>query len=232
MLFEHKFLKRRDLAISKGEVLRYLGYKSGKKPPAKRILQMIEQEMEEARQLVAPRGYFGVFEAAPLRRERMFSDAEKMAFGVCTIGSALEKRVQELFSRGEGARGVILDAVGSATVERVADLLEEEVLKWGSRKGLRATRRFSPGYGGWPVEGQELIFGYLKEAKERTGISLSPSKMMDPIKSVSFAIKLGKGHMEEINKGACSSCTLYGRCSFQNWGRNTCECKVNSAMGS
>jgi len=158
----------------------------------------------------------------------MFSDAEKLAFSVCTIGSALEKRVQELFSRGEGARGVILDSVGSATVERVADLLDEEVLKWGSLEGLRATRRFSPGYGGWPVEGQELIFGYLKEASIQVGVSLSPSKMMNPIKSVSFAIKLGNGHMEEINKRACSSCTLYGRCSFQVGGE-TCGHKVSLA---
>jgi len=225
-VFTREFSRMKDLIINKGEVLRYLGYKTEKRPLNSRILHMLEQEMEEAGRLLAPRGCFGIFEAAPLRREQIFSDAERVAFGVCTVGGALERRVQELFRQGEGARGVILDAIGSAAAEEAADLLNKEVLNWGSQRGLRATRRFSPGYGGWPVEGQELIFGCLEEVREKTGVSLTASKMMIPIKSVSFAVKLGKGRLEEVNKGSCGSCTLYGRCPFQHQ-EGTCTRKIS-----
>ena len=215
MFFAGELSKVESLTISKEEVLRYLGYRAQKHRLNKRILQILDLEMTEASELLAPRGYFGIFEAPLLRREKVFRDAEMVAFGVCTIGNALEKRVGELFNRDEGVRGVVLDAVGSTAAEKVADLLNKEVLKWGSRRGLRATRRFSPGYGGWSVSGQDLIFGYLRETQEKTGVTLSPSQMMTPLKSVSFAVKLGKGYLEEINKGACGSCTLYGRCLFQ-----------------
>lgn len=215
MLFSGGLPATREVGIRIAEVLRYLGYKAGKHRLSGRIRQMLEEELEDARELITPRGYFGILEAAPLHREKLFRDAEKVAFGVCTIGDALEKRVEKLFEQGEAVRGLILDAIGSAAAEEAAEMLNREILQWSRQQRLRATRRFSPGYGHWPVGGQDLIFGLLTEAPDRTGVALTPAKMMIPRKSVSFAIKLGRGRLEEIDKGSCRSCALFGRCSFQ-----------------
>lgn len=208
--------KPEDIQFDRSEVLRYLGYGPNAAKVGARIRKMVEQEMDTARTLISPRGYFRIVDAAPLRKWEYFSDAERVAFGVATIGEALETRVKALFAAAEGTRGVLLDAAGSAAAEAVTDLVNREVRRWAKRTGYRTTRRFSPGYGTWSVEGQELVFQHLRDRKvEQLGVTLTPSLLMVPLKSVSFAIKLGRQSMLEVNKGRCVSCALEKNCPFR-----------------
>jgi len=204
-----------DIAINSDEVLRYLGYKPGKRISS-RVERMLEREIEAAYRLIVPRGYFCTVDAPALPSIRLFQDAEKVAFGVATIGSRLERKVNALFQQGEAARGVLLDAVGSVAAEAVTDLVNREVNRYASGLGFKTTRRFSPGYGPWHVDGQHLVFQYLGKAAGRIGITLTSSNLMIPLKSVSFAVKMGRGKMEEINLGRCASCSMAERCPFRH----------------
>ena len=202
-----------DLPIDRAEALRYLGYKPGKRKIGGKILRLLDEEIEKARTLINPRGLYKIVEVGNLKDHKFFSDAQKVVFGVATVGEKLEKEVKRLFKSGEGTRGVLLDAVGSVCAEAITDLVNAEAEEWASKNGLNITRRFSPGYSGWNVREQKLVFDYL--GKFTAGVKLTTSGIMVPLKSVSFACKLSSEKMVEINKGdKCASCNMRGRCAF------------------
>lgn len=206
-----------ELPIDRAEALHYLGYKPGKRKTGGKILRLLEEEIERACSLIRPRGLFTVIDALPLKEHKFFHDAQKIVFGVCTIGEKLEKEVKRFFKSGECTRGVLLDAVGSVAAEAITNMVNAEAEKWASARNLNITRRFSPGYSGWSVRDQELVFKYLGESTG--GVQLTPSGMMVPLKSVSFACKLSTEQMEEVNKGdKCASCNLRGHCAYSRDG--------------
>lgn len=205
------------LPIDRAEVLRYLGYKPGKRKIKGKILRILEEELEKARSLISPRGLYKIIDAKPLNGHRFFRDAQKIAFGICTIGDKLEKEIKRLFKTGEGTRGVLLDAIGSVCAEAITDLVNAAAEEWARTRGYKITRRFSPGYSGWNVKDQKLVFEHL--GRSTAGVQLTPSGIMLPLKSVTFACKIGMDKMEEINKGQkCSSCNMRGRCAFSSEG--------------
>jgi hypothetical protein len=204
------------IAIDRQEVLRYLGYKPGRSKVRSKVLNLLKQEEDRARLLINPRGLYRVVKAASLRRQNIFHDADLVAFGVSTIGDELEKQVHQFFDQGDGTRGVILDAIGTVATEAITDIVNRDLERWASTSGYHTTRRFSPGYGSWDVRGQDLVFSHLGHFT--AGVRLSSSKLMAPLKSVSFACKIGTGYMEEINRGRCSSCGMWNRCNFRRGG--------------
>ncbi len=56
-------------------------------------------------------------------------------------------------------------------------------------RGLKITNRYSPGYCNWPLKDQRPLFAFVGE--NPTGIALSESCLMHPIKSVSGVIGIG-----------------------------------------
>ena len=67
----------------------------------------------------------------------------------------------------------------------------------GRRDGdLDVGCRISPGYGRWPLSAQKALFARLPH--ETLGVSLNPSMMMTPRKSISFALWLGAKSGAEV----------------------------------
>jgi len=56
--------------------------------------------------------------------------------------------------------------------------------------GKKITNRYSPGYCGWDVTEQHKLFQLMPE--NYCGIKLTPSALMDPVKSISGIIGIGK----------------------------------------
>ncbi len=71
-------------------------------------------------------------------------------------------------------------------------------------KGLHVTNRYSPGYCGWSVAEQGMLFSFLP--KNFCDIRLTESSLMIPLKSVSGIIGIGK---ELRRKGyKCDFCDI------------------------
>jgi hypothetical protein len=56
--------------------------------------------------------------------------------------------------------------------------------------GKKITNRYSPGYCGWDVTEQHKLFQLIPE--NYCGIKLTPSALMDPVKSISGIIGIGE----------------------------------------
>ena len=69
--------------------------------------------------------------------------------------------------------------------------VERRIRSDAEERGLGATRRFSPGYCGWSVAEQQELFSFLPDAF--CGVTLTPSSLMIPVKTVSGIVGLGPG---------------------------------------
>jgi hypothetical protein len=181
-----------DIAISFEErrVLVRLGYK---KPAAEidpGIRLIVHEEAENAKKLVRPLVLAAILDFAELPDHPIFRNAEKTALCLCTIGPELEGTVARLMSDGDMLRGLVLDWLGSEAVASISKQAEAWLKKEGPALGLWPGKRFAPGYKGWDVSGQKLIFSVLPAAE--IGVRLTESFMMIPRKSYSFRINYFK----------------------------------------
>ena len=202
-----KIFKKIDLTIDDEEILRLLAHhKRKEKPGNPKLSNLIEETESFSKELLYPQGMFKVVDKEALKSEKCFEQTDKVALGLCTIGDELEKKVSELNQKGELARAVILDAIGSVAAESAADFVNLQICEWCKKKGLSTSQRFSPGYGDWSLEGQKFIFSLLPA--ERIKVKLNQSCMMIPRKSVSFAIKIGEEFEGLKKKRICETCNL------------------------
>jgi len=81
-------------------------------------------------------------------------------------------------------------AAGLTRPQFAAKQAEAWLKKEGPALGLWPGKRFAPGYKGWDVSGQKLIFSVLPAAE--IGVRLTESFMMIPRKSYSFRINYFK----------------------------------------
>lgn len=203
------------LAIARAEVLGFLGYPEGREPPAS-IGRLLEPALAEARQVARAQGLFvrlPIAEAdtvglAPL-------DAAGLVVGLVTAGGGIEERAQACLRRGEATQALLLDAAGSAAAEEAADRLGAIVAGEKGGAGPAAVPvscRISPGFGRWPLEAQRQLFARLPH--ERVGVTLLPSLLMLPRKSISFAMWLGADARPITGLSGCARCR-YEHCRYR-----------------
>jgi hypothetical protein len=122
---------------------------------------------------------------APTPLAEVVTRSEGLALFAATAGEPVSDEIRALFRTGELALAWVLDAVASAGADRLSGLLArrfERQLAERGQGGLRALP-YSPGYCGWPVEGQRALFARLRP--EEVGVRLNESCLMRPLKSVS-----------------------------------------------
>jgi hypothetical protein len=135
----------------------------------------------------------------------------EIALFVATAGAEVTHRCRELNESGETLTGYVLDTLGSLVAEKaaekLADIIEMDVLV----HGWHISVAFSPGYCDWNVAEQQLLFAFFP--RNFCGITLSPSCLMNPVKSVSGIIGIGPSLSREFNK--CKRCgdpnCIYGK---------------------
>ena len=227
-----KIIKDIKLNIDREEVLRYQGYSKKKvKIPNQNILQITEEEINRGYNLFKPQGIYSLIKITcftskggvnlengltfrlPKSIINQLKGVSHFLVGVVTIGGLIEKKVSELFSQGDYPRALALDAVGTVAVEdfsrEVRKLARQEV----KEQGCKTSRHFSPGYGGWEVSQQEIIFKSI--LTDNIGVRLTKGYMMLPQKSLSWAIGAGKeiiAPSEEDNN--CGNCQ-YECCNYK-----------------
>lgn len=116
------------------------------------------------------------------------SGATAVAVLAVTIGAGAEEKSAAHFDGGNYTAGLLLDAAASAAVEDAADIANELITAQARVHGLAAISRFSPGYGDWGIASQPEILALA--GGETIGISVTPSCMLLPRKSITAVIGL------------------------------------------
>jgi hypothetical protein len=183
-----------------------MGFQSGTAPEPVTIL--IDEITEELLPLGGIKTEYIIFSGISLNREetslkiegvtfnikpiiyRQMKDAEEAALFICTAGPVIGEMSRNSMKGGDLLKGYVYDVIGSEVVEAAADLMQEELRKSMSALGKGITNRFSPGYCGWDVAEQHQLFSFFKD--NFCGITLTESALMNPIKSVSGVIGIGR----------------------------------------
>jgi hypothetical protein len=134
------------------------------------------------------------FSLQPIVTSQM-RNSQKAALFACTIGSRMEAWRRDLEKDREEVMAHFVDTIASAAVENATDLLHDHIDRKMSEQGWGATNRYSPGYCGWSVAEQHLLFSLLPD--RFCGITLTESALMTPMKSVSGVIGIGVGIKRE-----------------------------------
>ena len=116
-------------------------------------------------------------------------EATEAALFLCTAGALFSDEAHARTAQGEFLEAYIIDAIGSLTVERAMDKIHKALEVEQAERGMKITNRYSPGYCNWPLKDQRPLFAFVGE--NPTGIALSESCLMHPIKSVSGVIGIG-----------------------------------------
>ncbi|HET8577810.1 MAG TPA: vitamin B12 dependent-methionine synthase activation domain-containing protein [Methylomirabilota bacterium] len=192
------------LRIDRDEVLRFQGYKKGVDIPTADVIALFDEALALGERLMIPRV---VYRAVPVNRqapdvieasdqalhipeiERLWGRLEAVGAGICTVGLAIEERVRVLFDAREFPLAVMLDSVGSAAAESLAEYANDLLCQVALAEGLKVTNRISPGYAGWDTAEQAELFRLCPG--EPIGVTLNSACFMTPAKSISFLVGVG-----------------------------------------
>lgn len=226
-------------SVNRNEVLRYLGYRGQELTPEMeaRLAQVTARGLELAR----PRACLRAFEV----KDRVVNDdgvpevrladcalilpgksiaehldgAVSVGIMAVTLGAEVDRELRRL-SLTDALEQVLFDAVCTAIVERAADSAEALLVADAAQRGLYTNWRFSPGYGDLPLSCQPALLAVL-DATRRLGLTLTPSLLMVPTKSVTAVL----GYFHEPREGTrsdCGTCNLREFCTIRRKGM-TCR---------
>ncbi len=211
--------------INRDEALRYMGFKGT--VPDEAFLNRIDT-LEET--LIKSARPAFTWRCLPLER----TDCSLKAGGVKLMGASIAQHLEGcdravfmaatasaetdiLISRAEArdmTDALILDALGSAAAEQVCAMAETEIRE--KLRGFCMTRRFSPGYGDFPIDTQKNIAEVLSVQK-RIGVTVTDSCLLIPSKSVTAVIGVSESPVPRKRMG-CEFCTMKNKCNFRQNG--------------
>ena len=221
-------------SVDRAEVMRYLGYDGQEVTPE------LEARMDElvARciALARPRATLASYPVAARDEDAVslagctlrltghdmathLADATEVVLFAATLGADIDRELRRL-SLTDPLGQVIFDAAATALIERAADAANAHARAYAAAQGAFTSWRFSPGYGDLPLDVQPTFLAAL-DATRQLGITLTPSCLMVPTKSVTAVVGIHPTPQPGL-ESSCSVCSLADFCTIRHNGR-TCR---------
>ncbi len=180
-------------SLNQKEVLRLLGNRntSLNLEPPQEVRILMNECQRELLKTARPRYTYKVFDADDPKLPLVGADIAKLLYSsdkVVFFAATLSVEVDMLIRKAQimdMSAAVILDSMANVAIEQVCDKLE--LILEDRFEDYRFTRRFSPGYGDFPLSVQE-DFLLLVDASRKIGLSIDESGLMTPLKSVTAII--------------------------------------------
>ena len=198
---EYCRLNLSSLNIDKGEIFLGMGYK--KHIPEENILLSVDRIYNEISRICDPQYVYEIYDGSVLDKvsveigykrfkpgriiTRYLYGMEKCCVFATTAGTAYDKYKKQLRDKGEILEEFIADSIGSVIAEACVTKISDEL---AMNVNDDFTYPYSPGYCGWKLTEQQLLFSLLPD--NPCGIILTDSCLMLPIKSVSGIIGIGR----------------------------------------
>ncbi len=209
----YKELTYDELCIDKHEV--YEAMQFGSDGPDETSEHEIDGLLSRIREILKPRFCYKISESLPPFElgkiiNSQLKGSEAYALFICTAGREFMTFSEQIKKNNDIFQTFAVDAIGSVVAEKCADKMELFLESELASKGWLHTNRFSPGYCGWHVSQQQVLFPVFNG--KTCDVTLTESSLMIPIKSVSGIIGLGaKVCKREYTCGLCNLQTCYRR---------------------
>lgn len=143
----------------------------------------------------------------------IFPEAKELTVIVVTIGPRLEKQATDYTKSGQALRGMILDGIGSAAVDTLVPEALKLIAAEVSSRGYEISSPINPGMPGFPMSEQWNLLGLVKA--DEIGVSLTPSGILVPRKSVSMVAGIGPKMTRWTQVEVCARCSLKETCPYK-----------------
>ena len=213
-------------ALSVDELLRYQG-QAAERPEVKGLAQWA---IDEAQRLATPAIVYEWFPVHAVEGGTVqIGDAilhiglhaDLLAFAcealvsVCTIGKALDERVQTLLADNRLLESYLLDTAGvivlGATGEPIRRIVEEEA----ARRGWGVSRAMGPGsLAGWTISDQKALCALVDLTA--IGVAVTAAGILVPHKSGSGLIGIGPNYEANCVSSTCQFCRFRHTCQFRH----------------
>jgi len=195
-----------ELGITAIQVQYDMGYREELPDPS--IIEIITDVLTECESLIGIKGEYRVFNNPRFDQQlqtvelndiifevnktvfSLLKKSESIAVFLSTAGEETALRGKQAMLEGDLLKGFAYDVIGSHIVDSAAELLHNDLDSIMVSSGLKTSNRFNPGYCGWNVTEQHKLFRLMPENFSR--IRLTESALMDPVKSGSGFIGIGK----------------------------------------
>lgn len=192
-----------DIDISEQQIIKGMGYID--QDPPDYLLPLIRKFLDESDKHINLKAGFKLFDSninieskkitiaevdlTPRKIiTRHLKGASKLVIFAASAGIEFDQWIRSFYNSNDQLNGYIVDTIGSEIVESTGDWLESKLESIASPE--TCSNRLSPGYCEWSVADQHKLFSLLPD--NFCGISLSPSALMTPIKSISGIIGVGQ----------------------------------------
>ncbi len=222
-MFEPRFT-----TLNMNEILKYLGFRG--QELTEEIAAQIRRCTDEVLAAATPRL---TYRHAPLEDgavlgvtfagndiPRMLEPCEEVVLFGATLGPGVE-RLMMRYEVVNAADSVIMDACASTAIENICNNFESDMRSAVEAEGRYLTDRFSPGYGDLPIAEQPKIFALL-DMTRRIGVSLTPTTIMVPRKSVTAIMGIARTPQPH-RPPDCEHCLMFRTCPFRKAGRRCRE---------
>lgn len=142
--------------------------------------------------------------------------AEALALAVVTVGPAVDARLKEMQAARQRFQALVLDELASWAVDQVRQQLYVQMSEAFRARGWRTSTFLSPGESAWSVREQRVLFKLLDAGQ--IGVTLNPSYVMTPLKSLSLMCGAGSQPLGVEGLTNCDFCSIKDRCSYARSG--------------
>ncbi len=208
---------RLEFKLDAIESLRYLGYPAGA-PVHAEVAGRLDDAVKRANRAIRPRGTCALYEVEKLETRslrlaggdtfhgligKFLKGSERVAVFVVTAGAELNGLADACWKEGDPLGGWIYTSLGSQAAEGALSALEKK-LRRHLRDGEELTIPYSPGYCGMDLAQQALLFRLVDA--DPIGVKLTPSLLMDPLKSISGLFGIGPKEKIARHRSPCALC--------------------------
>lgn len=213
-------------SLSASDLLRHQG-QAAEQPYVRALAQWAT---DEAQRLASPAVVYEWFPVRALDSERvqvgdallhlgqhadLLAPAREALVSVCTIGSALEGRVQTLLAEGKLFEGYLLDTAGVIALGVSGEPLRCVVEEEATRRGWGTSPALSPGsLPGWTINDQRTLCALLDLGA--IGVTITDAGILSPQKSGAGLVGIGPDYTATCVGSTCHLCRLQYTCQFRH----------------
>jgi hypothetical protein len=194
-----------DLAITPEEIGKVMGYTQQALPEP--VLSAIEDALEEISGLGDIRAEYKIYDNFSIDQSdrslridnstfhlkniifSQIKNSDEVALFICTAGKTIDDCTKGAKKENDLLLEYVFDVIGSEIAEAAASKLQEHLREVKKAEGKNISMRFSPGYCGWDLQEQKLLFHFFPD--NYCKVTLSQSSFMSPVKSISGIIGIG-----------------------------------------
>lgn len=195
-----------------------MGY--GNHVPPENILEMIEGMFEEIVRFCRPVCGYTIYEGGLYEKGRVrigdtifntgviiataMKEAQYMAVFTATLGAVFDNWLRTINKEDDIVKEFVANSMGSILAEGVVSNLMKRLETEMMAFDLKISNNYSPGYCDWALSEQKELFSILPAGI--SGIQLTDSCLMLPVKSVSGIVAIGRDAKKRAYK--CDICQM------------------------